>query len=53
MPQEHVVKWEQHDEEEAELNHKGQIEFCPGTLWEGVKKLTREAERRYVHSLGG
>ena len=38
MPQEHMVKGKQRDEEEAELNHKGLIEFCPGTLWEGDRQ---------------
>ena len=33
--QEHKLKGEQRDEEEAELNHEGHIEFCQGTLWEG------------------
>ena len=38
MPQEHLVKGEQRDEEEAELNHEEQIEFCLGTLWEGDRQ---------------
>ena len=32
--QEHKLKREQHDEEEAESNHEEQIKSCPGTLWE-------------------
>ena len=32
--QEHQLKGDQRDEEEAELNPKGKIEFCPETLWE-------------------
>ena len=56
MPQEHVGKGEQREEEEAELNHEGQIELCPRTLWDPreihrVKKLT--GRQRFVHSLGG
>ena len=32
--QEHELKREQCDEEEAESNHEEQIESCPGILWE-------------------
>ena len=44
MPKEQVVKGEQRDEEEAGLNHKGQIEFCPRTLWE-VDRQSQETRQ--------
>ena len=56
MQQEHVVKGEQRDEEEAELNTKGRlnsVKELSGREIDRVKKLSREAERSPVHSLGG
>ena len=54
--QEHELKREQCDEEEAESNHEEQIESCPGILWEAdpqSQETPREAEKSYVDSLGG
>ena len=49
---EHMLKGEQRDEEEAGLNHKGQIEFCPGTLWEVDRQSqeTRQGGREKIRT---
>ena len=41
-----MLKGEQRVEEEAGLNHEGQIEFCPETLWEVDRQESRNLPGR-------